>query len=358
MVRWNPVRLDTQTLDEQSISMVCAYDGSQVASAAKDLVLEYFLPKRKNLKATFVYVDDPNKSYLPAKMKKSACLQAIETDSFLYGDRVDARSVTREADKCIGQHIVELSRSVDADFVVIGMYGRKGVKDQTDTIIASNANYALQYSPCSVVLIQEPFLPYSFVNYLVPMDVSKSSEKALVDALLLSEPDDEITILHIVMKDEQDRANDGPAHQDPLQGFRDKLGPLIHAWTTEIDRKRNVNIVYQDNSPEPAAHDIIQYAADHNIHIVCVGADVSRLKERKTYMGSTSASVVANCVRQGVPVVVSHYDDSFAEVGGDTTKNARAEYVPLPKTAQFATPGPAEAWDHKYRCDFGIGQTK
>jgi len=319
-----------------------------------DLMLSYFLMKRKNATGTVIYVDDPTKTYLPPKMRRGAVEPIVENEKVMYKNRLDFRGIMKEASKCVGQTLCEFANENQSDFLIIGMYGRKGVKDHTDTIIASNANYALQYGQCSTILIQEPFRPYAFVNFLVAMDRTKSSEKALVDALLLSEPDDTITLLHIVMRDEQNSAND--LIEDPLKGFQGKLGPLIEAWTTKVGRPRNVQIVYQDESSEPPSHDILDYASTHNIHFLFVGANVQRLRENKNYMGSTSSTVVANAVRQGVPVCVAHYDERFAEVGRDTVAKPPA-YEPLPATAQFATPGPAAAWDHKYRCNMGIGRT-
>jgi nucleotide-binding universal stress UspA family protein len=325
-MRWKPEQLTDQTVDSAPVKILCAYDGSEVARAAKDLALEYFLPKRKNIHTTFCYVDDPNKTYLPAKMRKGACEQEIEMQKFLFKGRVDVKVAYRDQSKCVGQHIVEEANDIDADFIIIGMWGRKGVKDHSEDIIASNANYALQYASCSTILIQEPFLPYSQVQYLVPMDLSRASEKALVDALLLSEPDDTITALHIVMRDETDRPGDGPGGADPLKRFKEKLQPLIDQWTTELDRPRNVNIVYQHETWEPASKDILTYVEEHNIHIVCVGANAARVRENKSYMGSTSAVVFQNCVRMGVPVVVAHYDEQF-EAGLPRTK------TPLPRRA-------------------------
>jgi nucleotide-binding universal stress UspA family protein len=328
-MRWKAEQLTSVAVDTSPVTVVCAYDGSDVSRAAKDLALEYLLPKRKNLHTTFCYVDDPSKTYLPAKMRRASCQNDIEMQKFLFKGRVDVRTIYRESEKSVGQHLVEAAEDLKADFMIIGVYGRKGVKDHTDHIIASNANYALQYARCSTILIQEPFLPYSQVQYLVPMDRTKISEKALVDALLLSEPDDTITILHIVMRDEQDRLNDGPAAPDPLGGFKAKLKPLIDSWTVDLDRPRNVQVVYQSESSEPASTDILNYVDEHNIHIVCVGANASRVRQNKSYMGSTSAVIFANCVRNGVPVVVAHYDESFESF----TKRAD----PLPKAAAAAT---------------------
>lgn len=144
---------------------------------------------------------------------------------------------------------------------------------------------------------------------------------------------------------------------DPLGEFKSKIGPLIEKWTTQVNRPRNVQIVFQDETHEPPAHDILDYAANNNVHFLCVGANVRRLRENKNYMGSTSTVLLANCVRQGVPVCVAHYDERFAAVGQDSNRSRPVTPEPLPKTAMFATPGPAAAWDHKYRCNLSIGAT-
>lgn len=352
-MRWNAKGLTAKELDESKIKFVCAYDGSEVANSALGLCLDYILPKRKNAECTAVYVDDPSKTYLPPKMRRDAVLAEIGRSKFLFPNRLNSKILYKDGDKCAGQIICEHANESEADFLIVGLYGRKGIKDQTETVMASNANYALTYGQCSTILIQEPFLPYSQVHYLVAMDRTKSSEKALVDALLLSEPDDTITLLHIVMRDEQNRSND--AVMDPLKEYKEGLEPLIAAWTTNVSRPRKVNIVFQPETPKIVAEDILDYAANNNVHVVCLGANVSRLRENKHFMGSTSTCVMANCVKQGVPVVIAHYDEAFAEV--DESEWKTAQYVPLPKTAMMATPGPAEAWNHKYRCNFSLGLT-
>lgn len=353
-MRWNADGLKQSDIDDAVIHFACAYDGSDVSTNALNLCIEYFLPKRKNAAVTTLYVDDPAKTYLPPKQRRAAVEQFVNTQKFMFKGRLDTRIIPKDHDKLVGRHLCEFANDSGCDFLVIGMYGRKGVKDHTDTIIASNANYALQYARCSTILIQEPFLPYSQVHFLVAMDRGKSSEKAMVDALLLSEPDDKITLLHIVMRDEQDAANDEKA--DPLKGYREKLEPLVAQWTTQVNRPRNVDIVFVDESSQPPSHDIIDYASNNNVHVMCVGADVRRLRANQNYMGSTSAVVLANCVRQGVPCVVAHFDEQFSEVGADGSTAAPGPEA-LPATAQFATPGPATAWDHKYRGTFSIGQT-
>jgi len=353
-MRWDPEQLDANELDKSKIKFHCAFDGSEVARAAMDFLLDYLLSKRKNAEAVCVYVNDPSKTYLPPAQRQGAVEAVLTPHKFLFQGRLDSKILYKEEDKCAGQTLTEYAIEEQADFMIIGMYGRKGIKDHTDTVMASNANYALQYAQCSTILIQEPFLPYSCVHFCVAMDRTKSSEKALVDALLLSEPDDTITLLHIVMQDEMNRSND--LIEDPLKGYKEKLTPLIENWTTKIGRPRNVNVVYQVESPgEPVAHDILNYASQNNVHVMCLGANVRRLRENKNYMGSTSTSVMVNCVREGVPVVIAHYDDRFAEKGYDTVAKPKP-YEPLPKTAMFATPGPAAAWDHKYRCGLGVGR--
>lgn len=193
--------------------------------------------------------------------------------------------------------------------------GRKGIKDHSDVVIASNANYALQYARCSTILIQNPFLPYSRVHYCVAMDRTKSSEKALVDALLLSEPDDRITVLHIRMKDEERRdiRNNPDAEPNVIMDFEKRIQELIHSWSTMLSRPRNITLTMLDESEKPPSHDIIEwvFSESNNVHVVCVGADQERVRKNKHYLGSCSTTVVLNCVREGIPVVVAHYDERF-----------------------------------------------
>ena len=50
-------------------------------------------------------------------------------------------------------------------------------------------------------------------------------------------------------------------------------------------------------------------------HSARCGGKKEPLAGRTPSHRSTSTSVMVNCVREGVPVVIAHYDDRFAEKG-------------------------------------------
>jgi len=245
-----------------------------------------------------------------------------------FPGRCEGMYMMKDSAKSVGRILCEFANGRKVDFLIIGMFGRKGIKDQTDTVCASNANYALQYASCSTILIEQPFLPYTQVHYCVAMDRTKSSEKALVDALLLSEPGDKISILHVKMRDEESRANDAHETPDVICDFEERIARLLHKWATCLKRPREVGLFLLDETDRPPAEDILDWVITNNVHFMCVGADQERLRRRQHYLGSVSATIVVNLVREGVPVCVAHYDGRFYTEGVKDELPPKAEVSP------------------------------
>ena len=54
-----------------------------------------------------------------------------------------------------GQWLCELAKNWNADLIVVGRRGRKGL---TEAILGSVSNYVLHHAPCAVLVIQSPML--------------------------------------------------------------------------------------------------------------------------------------------------------------------------------------------------------
>lgn len=165
--------------------------------------------------------------------------------------------------------------------------------------MASNVSYVMQHARRSVLVVKDTFSPYSFVHWLVAVDNTKASEKAVLDALCLTDIDDTVTVLHIAMKDED------------ADQVRERYSEMIERCTGKFDRPRKVTLVVQAETGNGPADDILDYVEAKNVNIICVGTDAGRVRRGGTYLGSCSAKVLV-CSRQ--PVVVAHYDSAFADI--------------------------------------------
>ena len=64
-------------------------------------------------------------------------------------------------------------------------------------LLASDVSYVLAYSRCSVVVLRNVVPKCGKLHFCVPVDLTKVSEKALYDALLMSGEGDKISIIHV-----------------------------------------------------------------------------------------------------------------------------------------------------------------
>jgi hypothetical protein len=353
-MKWNPSELTTGRLDDEPMRFGLCYDGSTVSKAALELGLDYFMFKRKNATGEVLYVEDDSKSYLPPSMRKGAIEQLIDyhkTVSFTKGgeSRLRLQVLRKDEGQTTGKALCSYSNKSAFDFLVVGVWGRKGTKPVDENLLASNANYLLQYGQMSSILIEKPFLPYSGVHFCVCMDTHVWSEKALVDAILLSETDDKISVVHIRMRDETDQQ---------VEAFQEKLQGLLKSWTSSLARPRQVKVHILHETPNPPSHDLLDWIAGNNVHFVCVGTDAERLRKNQSYLGSTSATLAMTCVHNGVPVCISHFDERFATVGHNTTTAPEGAPEPLPDTAMTCTAGVQNSVIRKYATPLSVGVTR
>lgn len=331
-------------VDREQLVFAVGFDGSNGANAALDMVLKYFLCKRSMAIAHLVHIYDDEKGYLPVAQRKSAIEKFLEVYDVTNGKRATRHMLPRlDKEKTAGRYLAEFVNDPAnrVDICAMGFFGRKrrtGL-DHGGHLMASNVSYVMQYSRCSVLVVKNEFLPYSFVHWLVCVDNTRASEKAMLDALCLTETDDTITVLHIAMRDE-----------DATQ-VRERYSGLIKRCSEMFDRPRTVKLVVQAESANPPSDDILDYVDANNVNVICVGTDVARVRRGGSYLGSCAAKVLV-CSEQ--PVLVAHYDSDFGEIV-DVEQKLKQKVEPLPATAQTCTAAVEYSDLHKWRGSMSMG---
>lgn len=338
-------KLEHHHIDRDNLVFAIGFDGSNGAHAALHMVLKYFMCKRKMATAHMIHVYDDSKEYLPPPQRKAAIQRYLEAYDVSMGKRATMHMLPRLEDKSAGKVVTEFVNEEKnrVDFCVVGFFGRTR-KDfhHGEHLLASNVNYMMQYTHRSVIVVKDEFLPYSFIHWVVCVDKTKESEKAVMDALCLSETDDRITVLHIAMRDED------------AEAVKEVYTKMVDKCNSALPRPRKVNLVVQTENPsQPPSDDILDYASENNADIICVGTDAARVRRGGTYLGSCAAKVL---VCSTTPVVVAHFDSDFGDII-DIKPELQQKIEPMPATSQNCMPGPAYSDLHKWRGSMAMGAT-
>jgi len=152
-----------------------------------------------------VYFDEEEFGIAPDQLDRrlkvggKICIQAKET--LATGFDIEVDSLLCEGDP--PEVIQDIAKGKKADLIVLGTYGRKGLKR---LLMGSVTSQVIVNSPTDVLVVKKPCAecPGTYRSILVPFDGSVSSERALGIACNLSKIDDaEITALYVIPRYEE-----------------------------------------------------------------------------------------------------------------------------------------------------------
>ncbi len=207
------------------MNILLAIDGSENATAAKEFLCHFPIPDQS--KVTLVSVID-NKNLTEGKGDKAGADQRealnlvqkslySEAEQLLEGQAKQLKAAGLDTTtKVFSGHpaneIIEFSKELKADLIVVGSCGMTGFKH---LLLGSVSEKILQHAPCSVLIVKEPTVDKSHSpqqtrpstqegkkedwQLLLAYDDSSSSKKAaqLCASLPLTETDD-ITLLTVI----------------------------------------------------------------------------------------------------------------------------------------------------------------
>jgi nucleotide-binding universal stress UspA family protein len=245
-----------------------------------------------------VYFDEeefgiaPDRLDMRLKVGEKVCVQAKETLTSGFG--IEVHSLLCEGDP--PEVILDIAKGKKADLIVLGTYGRKGLKR---LLMGSVTSQVIVNSLTDVLVVKKPCTECSgtYRSILVPFDGSASSEKALERACHLSKIDNaEVTALYVI-----------PRYEEVVEFFR--TGSIQQSLRSEaekiIDRARKLAsaeglLIRTVISEGNAGDKIIETAGIHGSDLVIMGTCGWRGVNR-AIMGSSTERVIIHAT---CPVLV------------------------------------------------------
>ena len=187
-------------------SILVGFDESQYSKAA--LIEAANWTKRHGGKVILVhavYFDPEEFGIAPAQLEKrlrvgeKMCIQTKEMLTSEFG--IEVQSLICEGDP--PTVIVDIAREKKADLIVLGTYGRRGLKR---LLMGSVTSQVIVNSPTDVLVVKKPCAECGgeYKSILVPFDGSVSSQKAINRACQLSSIDNaDVTALYIIPRYEE-----------------------------------------------------------------------------------------------------------------------------------------------------------
>lgn len=245
-------------------------DGSEVAEAAVDGAVA--LAERHDAALHVIHVIELGE--FPTEVASEAAEElSQDADQLLAsvvsaGDQVGVTPTTEavETDRSVHQEIVEYAENHDADLIVMGTHGRRGIDQR---LLGSTTERTLRASPVPVLTMHEgAVLDPDFETILVPTDGSDVANAAADHAISLAERHDAaLHVVHVV-----DVAATSPLGESAavLAGLEDAGKKAVD---DVIDRAngaevRSVQASVLSGSP---ARSILDYTDDHDIDLVVMG---------------------------------------------------------------------------------------
>jgi nucleotide-binding universal stress UspA family protein len=166
--------------------------------------------------------------------------------------------------------ILAISQSRDADLIVMGTHGRSGV---TRALLGSVAEQVIHETDRSVMTIRCTKTPRQarYSRILCPVNYTAVAGKAFRQAMLLASAfEAELIVLYLIENDSDDAAAE-------LHRLRDWIGgvPMSIRATLLVQRGK-------------AAVQVNQYAAQHDVDLIVVGAQRKRIGNRSVLSSTTN----------------------------------------------------------------------
>ncbi|MBI5739566.1 MAG: universal stress protein [Nitrospirae bacterium] len=247
-----------------------------------------------------VYFDTEEFGLAPEQLEKrfkvgeKACVQTKEMLTSEFG--IEVQSLLCEGDP--PAVIVDIAREKQANLIVLGTYGRRGLNR---LLMGSVTSQVIVNSPADVLVIKKPCEECTgeYKSILVPFDASVPSQKALNRALHLSKIDNaEITVLYVI-----------PRYEEMIGFFR--TGSIQKSLMLEAQKildtanrlaSANGGVSLKTEILEgPASEEIIKTSASLKNDLIIMGSHGYTGVDR-AILGSTTERVITNA---SCPVLVA-----------------------------------------------------
>lgn len=187
-------------------TILVAFDDSEFSRAA--LIESSNWVKRHGGRVIMVhaiYFDEEEFGNAPEQLEKR--MEVGKKICYLEKERISSEfKIEVESLLCEGEPpeiIVEIARGKGADLIVMGTYGKRGLKR---LIMGSVTSQVISHSQCDVLVVKKPCMECTgeYKSILLPFDGSEFSRKALVRACELSKLDSaDVTVLYVIPRYEE-----------------------------------------------------------------------------------------------------------------------------------------------------------
>jgi len=280
-------------------TMVVGFDDSLTSKAA---LIEASNRVRKHggkvIMAHGVFFDTEEFCIAPEQLEKrlkigeKVCLESKAMVTSEFG--IDVQSLLCEGDP--SEVILDVARGKNADLIVLGTYGRKGLNRM---FMGSVTSRVISESPADVLVVKKPCTECTgeYRSILVPYDGSDFSKKAIIRACQIAAQDNgTVSVLYVI-----------PRYEEMLNFFKTESiqNSLIQEAEKIIASAREFaslqgSVVSAQVSEGHAPDRIVEVAKEQKHDLIVMGSHGYR-GVNKAIMGSTTERVILNA---GCPILV------------------------------------------------------
>jgi len=280
-------------------TMVVGFDDSLTSKAA---LIEASNRVRKHggkvIMAHGVFFDTEEFGIAPEQLEKrlkigeKVCLESKAMVTSEFG--IDVQSLLCEGDP--SEVILDVARGKNADLIVLGTYGRKGLNRM---FMGSVTSRVISESPADVLVVKKPCTECTgeYRSILVPYDGSDFSKKAIIRACQIAAQDNgTVSVLYVI-----------PRYEEMLNFFQTESiqNSLIQEAEKIIASAREFaslqgSVVSAQVSEGHAPDRIVEVAKEQKHDLIVMGSHGYR-GVNKAIMGSTTERVILNA---GCPILV------------------------------------------------------
>lgn len=246
-----------------------------------------------------VYFDTEEFGIAPEQQEKRlkagerSCIQTKEMVSSEFG--IEVQSVLCEGDPPVV--IVDMARHKNADLIVLGTYGRRGLNR---LLMGSVTSQVILNSPADVLVVKKPCTECTgeYDSILVPFDGSVPSQKALNRAMQLARLNgSDVTVMYVIPRYEEML---GFFRTDSIKKNLRQEAQKILDTARRISERSGVAALRSDIGEGHADEVIVEKAKDMRNGIVVMGSYGYRGVNR-AIIGSTAERVITHA---SCPVLV------------------------------------------------------
>lgn len=280
-------------------NILMAFDDSKFSEAA--LVEAVHWAKAHDAKVTIVHAVffDSEEFGISAgqlekrlEMGRAACDRAMQNYCSEFGIDIEYRVIQGEPHEVVP----DLARQIEADLIVMGTHGRKGVRRM---FMGSVTAGVIIHSPCDVLVVKRKCEECTgeYHRVLVPYDGSRLSKKAVERVVDIADPHKaDATILYVIPRyEEMVGFFKTKSIEDKLREEATKV--VMEAEKIASENGVSANTVIDDGVAEER---IVETARDLSSDLIVLGSHGWHAID-KSIIGSTAERVIAHA---DVPVLV------------------------------------------------------